>query len=200
VNSAGPKEVAQAPIEVGDALSTAADGRAELRLTDLVLAEIGGSSELSMVTPTASAHRLRLDRGRLQARVNDRPSAAPKLVIETPNVDVVVTGTVFQVDVTPGKAQREFVTSVSVTKGRVVVRHGAQAPAAITARSELVVRSGRRSSAGAGGFTCPSEGLPRPVGATASAGGPSGHRRKKILFRARSTPATRGTIAVKPSI
>jgi hypothetical protein len=133
VNSTGPNEVSQAPIEVGDALSTGADGRAELRLTDLVLAEIGGSSELSMVTPTASAHRVRLDRGRLHARVNDRPSAAPKLVVETPNVDVVVTGTVFQVDVTPGKAPMDFVTTVTVSKGRVVVRHGARELAAVTA-------------------------------------------------------------------
>jgi len=133
VNSTGPNEVSQAQIEVGDALSTGADGRAELRLTDLVLAEIGGSSELSVVTPTASAHRLRLDRGHLHARVNDRPSAAPKLVVETPNVDVLVTGTVFQVDVTPGKGPTEFDTTVTVTKGRVMVRHGATLLAAVTA-------------------------------------------------------------------
>jgi hypothetical protein len=133
VNSRGPTEVSQARIEVGDALSTATDGRAELKLTDLVLAELGGASELSMVTPTASAHRLRLDRGQLRARVNDRPSAAPKLVVETPNVDVVVTGTVFQVDVTPGKGPRQFDTMVTVTKGRVVVRHGTQELAAVTA-------------------------------------------------------------------
>jgi hypothetical protein len=133
VNAAGPTTISQASIEVGDALSTAADGRAELKLSDLVVAELDGSSELSMVTPTASAHRVRLDRGHLHAKVNDRPSAAPKLVVETPNVDVVVTGTVFQVDVTPGRNAREFVTVVSVTKGRVVVRHGAQVLAAVAA-------------------------------------------------------------------
>jgi hypothetical protein len=132
VNSEGPSRVSQSSIEVGDALSTAADGRAELKLTDLVLAEIEGSSELSMVTPIASAHRLRLDRGHLSAKVNDRPSPAPKLVVETPNVDVVVTGTVFQVDVTRGRDPLEFVTTVSVTKGRVVIRHGTEELAAIT--------------------------------------------------------------------
>ncbi len=132
VNGAGPSAVSESSIEVGDALSTAADGRAELRLTDLVLAEIDGSSELSMVTPTTSAHRLRLDRGRLRAKVNDRPSAAPKLVVETPNVDVVVTGTVFQVDVTRDGGPTEFVTTVSVTKGRVVVRRGTEQVAAVT--------------------------------------------------------------------
>jgi len=133
VNGGGPSVIEQSSIEVGDALSTTADGLAELKLSDLVLAEIGGSSELSVVTPTASAHRLRLDRGHISAKVNDRPSAAPKLVVETPNVDVVVTGTVFQVDVTPGRSPMEFVTTVSVSKGRVVVRHGAQQVAAITA-------------------------------------------------------------------
>ncbi|HVW24842.1 MAG TPA: FecR family protein [Polyangiaceae bacterium] len=133
VNSGGPSTIVQSSIEVGDALSTTADGLAELKLSDLVLAEIGGASELSVVTPTASAHRLRLDRGHISAKVNDRPSAAPKLVVETPNVDVVVTGTIFQVDVTPGRGPMEFVTTVSVTKGRVVVRHGTQQVAAITA-------------------------------------------------------------------
>ena len=86
-----------------------------------------------MVTPIASAHRLRLDRGRIRAKVNDRPSIAPKLVVETPNVDVVVTGTAFQVDVTRGRNPMEFVTTVSVTKGRVVVRHGTEQIAAVTA-------------------------------------------------------------------
>jgi len=133
VNGSGPSAVSQASIEVGDALSTAADGIAELKLSDLVLAEIDGSSELSVVTPTTSAHRLRLDRGRIRAKVNDRPSAAPKLVVETPNVDVVVTGTVFQVDVAPSRNPMEFVTTVSVTKGRVVIRHGMDEVAAVTA-------------------------------------------------------------------
>ncbi len=132
VNGSGPSTVSQSSIEVGDALSTAADGLAELKLSDLVLAEIDGSSELSMVTPIASAHRVRLDRGRIRAKVNDRPSPAPKLVVETPNVDVVVTGTVFQVDVTRGRNPMEFVTTVSVTKGRVVVRHGSEQLAAVT--------------------------------------------------------------------
>jgi hypothetical protein len=133
VNGAGPSTVSESSVEVGDALSTAANGLAELKLSDLVLAEIDGSSELSMVTPIASAHRLRLDRGRIRAKVNDRPSAAPKLVVETPNVDVVVTGTIFQVDVTRGRDPMEFVTTVSVTKGRVVVRHGTEDVAAVTA-------------------------------------------------------------------
>ena len=54
------------------------------------------------MTPRASAHRLRLDRGEIRAQVDDRPSPTPKLVVETPNVEVVVTGTIFEVDVTPG--------------------------------------------------------------------------------------------------
>ncbi len=133
VHESGPTVIQRAPIEVGDALSTAAEARAELRLTDLVLADVGGSSALSIVTPTNSAHRLRLERGRLHARVDDRPSRAPKLVIETPNVDVVVTGTMLQVEVTPGRTPMDFVTRVSVTKGRVVLRRGATDIAAITA-------------------------------------------------------------------
>jgi hypothetical protein len=133
VNGNGPVAISRADIEVGDALSTATDARAELRLTDLVVAEIGGASELSVVTPKASAHRVRLDRGHIRAKVDERPSLSPKLVVETPNVDVVVTGTIFQVDVQPGRETGEFVTTVAVTKGRVIVRHGTEQLAAVAA-------------------------------------------------------------------
>jgi hypothetical protein len=179
VNGNGPVTVSRANVEVGDALSTAADARAELRLTDLVLAELGGSSELAVVTPTASAHRLRLDRGHIRAKVDERPSAAPKLVVETPNVDVVVIGTVFQVDVVPGRAAGEFVTTVGVTKGRVVVRHGAMQVASVAA--------GQSWSSGAVAIT--PQRVEAPTAATPVRVGP----RRQIAAGAR--PLRPGTLA-----
>jgi hypothetical protein len=122
-----------AALEVGDSLSTAPEATAEVRLTDLVVADISGSSEVAVVAPKSATHRLRLDRGRLQARVDDRPSSTPKLIVETPDVEVVVTGTAFQVDVTHAPGSADSVTAVSVTKGRVVVRRSGAEIAAVTA-------------------------------------------------------------------
>jgi hypothetical protein len=125
--------VQRAALAVGDSVSTAADARAEVALTDLVLADISGASELDVVAPRAAFHRLRLDRGRLDARVDDRPSSTPKLVVETPDVEVVVTGTVFEVDVTRAEPSAQSVTRVAVTKGRVVVRRAGVEVAAVSA-------------------------------------------------------------------
>jgi hypothetical protein len=124
--------VLHAALALGDTLSTAPLAVAEVKLTNLVVADLGASSEVSLVTPRASTHRLKLDHGDLRAHVDDHPSATPKLVVETPNVDVVVTGTIFEVDVTkePGA---EAVTTVFVTKGRIVVRRDGTDVAAVTA-------------------------------------------------------------------
>jgi hypothetical protein len=104
-----------------------------VRLTNLVLASLAGSSELDVVPAKASIHRLRLDRGRIDAKVDDRPNPTPKLVVETPDVEVVVTGTMFEVDVTGTEANAPGFTRVSVTKGRVVVRRSGVQVAAVTA-------------------------------------------------------------------
>jgi hypothetical protein len=133
VHDAHAQAVEKAPLAVGDHFSTASDATAEVWLTDLVRARIASSSEVAMITPRASTHRLRLDRGEIRAQVDDHPSATPKLVVETPNVDVVVTGTILQVDVTPGSSGSEAVTTVAVTKGRVVIRRDDREIAAVTA-------------------------------------------------------------------
>jgi hypothetical protein len=125
--------IERSALTVGDSVSTAADARAEVALTDLVLANIAGSSEVDVVAPRAAFHRLRLDRGRLDAKVDDRPSSTPKLVVETPDVEVVVTGTVFEVDVTRPDPSAPSVTRVSVTKGRVVVRRAEVEVAVVSA-------------------------------------------------------------------
>lgn len=125
--------IERSALSIGDSVSTAANASAEVALTDLVVASIAGSSEVDVVAPRAAFHRLRLDRGRLDAKVDDRPSSTPKLVVETPDVEVVVTGTVFEVDVTRPDPATPSVTRVSVSKGRVVVRRAGVEVAAVSA-------------------------------------------------------------------
>jgi hypothetical protein len=133
MHNAHAEVVDHASIATGDALSMAPSSRAEVRLSNLVVADLGGSSEVVVVQPRGSTHRLRLDHGRLEAKVDDRPSTMPKLVVETPDVEVVVVGTVFAVDVTNPEPQRTPVTHVSVDKGRVVVRRDGVQVAAVSA-------------------------------------------------------------------
>ena len=123
---------AESPVAVGDLLTTPDDARAELRLTNVASVEVEAATEVGLVTPRHSMHRLHLSHGVIHARVDDRPSPTPKLIVETPDVEVVVTGTVFEVDVAPGADARP-VTAVAVTKGRVVIRRAGVDVAAVTA-------------------------------------------------------------------
>ncbi len=125
--------IERAAFELGDSVSTGPEANAEIRLSNLVVAEVGSSSELSLMTPRTSTHRLRLDRGEIHAKVDDRPSPRPKLIVETPNAEVVVTGTIFEVDVTPAAMGTDATTVVTVTKGRIVVRRDGAEIAAVTA-------------------------------------------------------------------
>jgi hypothetical protein len=133
VHDAQAHVVDRASLVTGDTLSMAPSSRAEVRLSNLVVADIGGSSEVLVAPAKGATHRLRLDRGRLEAKVDDRPTRIPKLVVETPDVEVVVTGTVFAVDVSNPEPQRSSITHVSVGKGRVVVRREGKDIASVTA-------------------------------------------------------------------
>lgn len=116
--------VSESSLVLGDALSISEGGQAEVRLGGVVRATALAHSRVSVVAEgSKSAHRLRLDAGRIEARVDDRPSLKPKLVVETPDVDVVVTGTVFGVDVVRN-AHGVTITKVAVEKGQVVVMRG----------------------------------------------------------------------------
>jgi hypothetical protein len=122
-----------ATLELGDGLVTAAGASAEVRLTDLVVARVEGETELSVVTPEGARHRIHMERGSFEAHVDDRPSRIPKLVVETPNAELVVTGTVFKVEVSPGVGDVGAVTVLAVEKGRVVVRRDGAEVAKVSA-------------------------------------------------------------------
>jgi hypothetical protein len=125
----------EASLAMGDELSVSAGGQAEVRLGGVVRANAQAGSHVTVVAEgSKSAHRLRLETGHIEARVDDRPSPKPKLVVETPDVDVVVTGTVFGVDVARGP-HGATVTKVSVDKGRVVIVRGGVEIALVTSGS-----------------------------------------------------------------
>lgn len=119
-------------LAIGDAVTTGLDCKAELRLSDLVVASLGDSSALTIGAAGNAYHHVRLDRGSLDAHVDDRASSVPKLVVETPDATVVVTGTIFRVDVGRDEAGNSE-TLVSVVKGRVVIQRPGADNAAVRA-------------------------------------------------------------------
>jgi TolA-binding protein len=167
VHDAQAHVVDRASLVTGDTLSMAPSSRAEVRLSNLVVADIGGSSEVLVAPAKGATHRLRLDRGRLEAKVDDRPTQIPKLVVETPDVEVVVTGTVFAVDVSNPEPQRTSITHVSVDKGRVVVRREGKDIAAVSAGETWSSEATTSAvAAQAPGVEAPAAPVERPQAAT----------------------------------
>jgi hypothetical protein len=124
--------VERTTLKLGDELSMAPGGRATLHLGNIVRADLSDDGRLSVLPEGVAAHRLRLDHGRIEAHVDDHPSARPKLVVETPDVEVIVTGTIFDVAVSDDAAHHPL-THVGVTKGRVVIRRAGKDVAVVTA-------------------------------------------------------------------
>jgi hypothetical protein len=108
-----------------------------------VRAHLERSGEVAVLNPTIGEHRFALSRGHIELHVDDHPSVRPKLTVETPDAEVVVTGTVFDVDVAGPPGSGGTVTRVAVTKGRVLIRQKGIVVATVSAgqswRSEEVV-------------------------------------------------------------
>jgi hypothetical protein len=108
----------------GDALQTAAGARAHLT-TRKSSVRVSESTELKLSQPSAAEERITLRRGRVDVSVDKAVEAKRSLVVETPDAEVVVRGTVFDVRVEPvaGKSN----TRVHVTQGSVwVLAQGVQ--------------------------------------------------------------------------
>ncbi len=110
----------QAGIEVGDALSTAADGLARLR-TERSDVEVAPATQVKLAAASPAEERLRLAAGRVELRVERRPDSRRIVVVETPDSEVVVHGTIFSVSV--DSSSGVGVTRVAVTEGTVSVLH-----------------------------------------------------------------------------
>lgn len=113
----------QAGIDVGDALSTAADGLARLR-TERSEVDVAPATQVKLAVASPTEERLRLAAGRVELRVERRPDSRRIVVVETPNSEVVVHGTVFSVSV--DSTSGVGVTRVQVTEGTVSVLHGGE--------------------------------------------------------------------------
>ncbi|MGC4088882.1 MAG: FecR family protein [Polyangiaceae bacterium] len=104
----------------GDELRTAADGHALLQ-TERSAIRVEPATQLSMLAKNPLEERIRLSVGRVNLKVSKQPQSPRSVVVETPNAEVVVHGTMFSVTV--GSEQDVQVTHVRVTEGSVWVLH-----------------------------------------------------------------------------
>jgi len=105
-------------------IETAPEARAEIRSQKSTV-RLGPATKLTVPRTTAVEERYRLAVGRVDISVDKDSHLTRSVVVETPNAEVVVHGTVFAVGV--ASRNQQTVTDVSVTRGSVwVLQHGAQ--------------------------------------------------------------------------
>lgn len=108
----------------GDSLQTAAGAHARLA-TSKSSVKLSESTELRLSRPSAAEERISLRRGRVDVAVEKSVEAKRAVVVETPDAEVVVRGTVFDVRVEPAGGKSS--THVHVTRGSVwVLSQGVQ--------------------------------------------------------------------------
>jgi hypothetical protein len=108
----------------GDALQTATGAHAHLA-TSKSSVNVSESTELRVFRPSAAEERISLHRGRVDVSVDKAVETKRAVVVETPDAEVVVRGTVFDVRVEPLLAATN--THVHVTRGSVwVLAQGVQ--------------------------------------------------------------------------
>ena len=108
----------------GDALQTAAGAHAHLA-THKSSVNVSESTELKLSQPNAAEERISLRRGRVDVSVDKTVEAKRSVVVETPDAEVVVRGTIFDVRVEPLASATN--TRVHVTRGSVwVLAQGVQ--------------------------------------------------------------------------
>ena len=105
-------------------IETALEAQAEIRSRKSVL-HIGPATKLTVPQATTVEERYRLALGRVDVSVDKDSRITRSVVVETPNAEVVVHGTVFAVGVAAHSGHK--VTEVSVTRGSVwVLANGVQ--------------------------------------------------------------------------
>jgi FecR-like protein len=105
-------------------IETAPDAQADIR-SQKSLVHLSPATKLTVPQATSVEERYRLALGRVDVSVDKSSRITRSVVVETPNAEVVVHGTVFAVGVSP-RAQHT-VTDVSVTRGSVwVLANGVQ--------------------------------------------------------------------------
>ncbi len=108
----------------GDSLQTAIGAQAHLA-THKSSVNVSESTELRLSQPSAAEERISLRRGRVDVSVDKAVETKRSVVVETPDAEVVVRGTVFDVRVEPLASATN--THVHVTRGSVwVLAQGVQ--------------------------------------------------------------------------
>ncbi len=108
----------------GDSLQTAIGAHAHLA-THKSSVNVSESTELKLSQPSAAEERISLRRGRVDVAVDKAVETKRSVVVETPDAEVVVRGTVFDVRVEPLASATN--TRVHVTRGSVwVLAQGVQ--------------------------------------------------------------------------
>ena len=115
---------AERALRDGDALQTAAGAHAHLA-THKSSINLSESTELKLTQPSRAEERISLRRGRVDVEVDKAVETKRSVVVETPDAEVVVRGTVFDVRVDPLAGATN--TRVHVTRGSVwVLAQGVQ--------------------------------------------------------------------------
>ncbi|HEY3252518.1 MAG TPA: FecR domain-containing protein [Polyangiaceae bacterium] len=105
-------------------IETAPEAQAELH-SQKSSVHLGPATKLTVPRTTPIEERYRLAVGRVDVSVDKDSRITRSVVVETPNAEVVVHGTVFAVGV--ASRSKHTVTEVSVTRGSVwVLQHGVQ--------------------------------------------------------------------------
>jgi hypothetical protein len=117
----------------GEVVTTAVDSRLGVGI-EAGTAELGASSRLEFMAPSARERRMRLGAGTVDVDLPVKLAAGRQLVVETPNVEVIVVGTAFSVGVR--EAGRAVSTRVSVRRGTVWVMEGGTQRAVLVAGQE----------------------------------------------------------------
>ena len=105
-------------------IETAPEAQAEIRSQKSTI-RLSPATKLTVPRATAVEERYRLAVGRVEVSVDKNSRITRSVVVETPDAEVVVHGTVFAVGV--ASRAKHTVTEVSVTRGSVwVLQHGSQ--------------------------------------------------------------------------
>jgi hypothetical protein len=114
----------------GEVISTAANSGVEIGIAS-GSARLGAGSELEVMRPSATERRLRLGVGSVDVDLPRKLEAGKHLVVETPDVDVMVVGTAFTVEV--GREHGASSTHVRVQRGTVWILDGGKQRAVLAA-------------------------------------------------------------------
>jgi hypothetical protein len=169
-------------LTAGDELRTATDGGAKVK-TERSSVAVASATELRVLAPSLAEERIRLAFGRVDLHVAKQAKVPRSVVVETPDTEVVVRGTVFSVAVSEEGGVTN--TRVRVTEGSVWV---------LAAGSREIVSTGEEWSSIAARKSMPAP-LPAPPSAVASVANTPRQETRRAPAPLKAQSATVSTLA-----